>query len=33
MSPERVGEMVDYLVEKFQIKELQIEDDNFAINQ
>jgi anaerobic magnesium-protoporphyrin IX monomethyl ester cyclase len=32
MSPERVGEMVDYLVEKFQIKELQIEDDNFAVN-
>ncbi len=32
MSPERVGEMVDYLVDKFQIKELQIEDDNFAVN-
>ena len=32
MSPERVGEMVDYLVEKFDIKELQIEDDNFAVN-
>jgi len=32
MSAERVGEMVDYLVEKFQIKELQIEDDNFAVN-
>ena len=32
MSPERVGEMVDYLVEKFGIKELQIEDDNFAVN-
>lgn len=32
MSPERVGEMVDYLVEKFKIKELQIEDDNFAVN-
>ena len=32
ISPERVGEMVDYLVNKFQIKELQIEDDNFAVN-
>tara|TARA_B100000965_G_scaffold311117_1_gene270613 strand:- start:359 stop:1978 length:1620 start_codon:yes stop_codon:yes gene_type:complete len=32
MSPERVGEMVDYLVDKFQVKELQIEDDNFAVN-
>jgi len=32
MSPERVSEMVDYLVDKFQIKELQIEDDNFAVN-
>ena len=32
MSPKRVGEMVDYLVEKFKIKELQIEDDNFAVN-
>ena len=32
MSPERVGEMVDYLVDKFKIKELQIEDDNFAVN-
>ena len=32
MSPERVGEMVDYLVENFKIKELQIEDDNFAVN-
>ena len=32
MSPERVGEMVDYLVNKFKIKELQIEDDNFAVN-
>ena len=32
MSPERVGEMVDYLVDKFQFKELQIEDDNFAVN-
>ena len=32
MSPERVGEMVDYLVKNFQIKELQIEDDNFAVN-
>ena len=32
MSPDRVGKMVDYLVDKFQIKELQIEDDNFAVN-
>lgn len=32
MSPERVGEMVDYLVNDFKIKELQIEDDNFAVN-
>ena len=32
MSADRVGEMVDYLVEKFKIKELQIEDDNFAVN-
>ena len=32
MSPERVGEMVDYLVNKFKIRELQIEDDNFAVN-
>ena len=32
MSPSRVGEMVDYLVDKFQVKELQIEDDNFAVN-
>ena len=32
MSPERVGEMVDSLVDQFQIKELQIEDDNFAVN-
>ena len=32
MSADRVGEMVDYLVENFKIKELQIEDDNFAVN-
>jgi len=32
MSAERVGEMVDYLVDKFKVKELQIEDDNFAVN-
>ena len=32
ISPERVGEMIDHLVNKFQIKELQIEDDNFAVN-
>ena len=32
MSSERVGQTVDYLVEKFKIKELQIEDDNFAVN-
>jgi len=32
MSPNRVGEMVQLLVDKFDIKELQIEDDNFSVN-
>jgi anaerobic magnesium-protoporphyrin IX monomethyl ester cyclase len=32
MSPERVGELVQYMVDVFDIKELQIEDDNFAVN-
>jgi len=32
MSPSRVADMVDYLVDTFDIKELQIEDDNFTVN-
>ena len=32
MSPDRVAEMVDYLVTNWDIKELEIEDDNFTVN-
>lgn len=32
MSGSRVVEMINYMVDRFEIKELQIEDDNFTIN-
>jgi anaerobic magnesium-protoporphyrin IX monomethyl ester cyclase len=32
MSPDYVGELVQHMVDVFDIKELQIEDDNFSVN-